>query len=161
MPPQIPRGADSDEGVGLILVEDHLGDGELIVALAVEGGLELVALVLSAADAVTEVQAVLARIEQQLTSPFCNYHFKRLEDQLYIIPKARVLDVLQVELDLLLHDDLDEVLLGDSSVHTVSHLGAHYTPSLHPLHHPPYSLPHEVDNGPDGIGKGLKGVVQE
>ena len=45
-------------------------------------------------------------------SPFSHYHPKRLEDQLYIIPEARILYVLQVELDLLLHDDLDVVRLG-------------------------------------------------
>ena len=47
---------------------------------------------------------------------FFHNHFKCLEDQLYIIPETGILHILQIELDLLLHDYMDVIILRISSL---------------------------------------------
>ena len=47
---------------------------------------------------------------------FFHNHFKCLEDKLNVIPEAGILHVLQIELNLLLHDYMDVIVLRISSL---------------------------------------------
>ena len=47
---------------------------------------------------------------------FFHNHFKCLEDKLDVIPEAGILYILQLELDLLLHDYMDVIVLRISSL---------------------------------------------
>ena len=47
---------------------------------------------------------------------FFHNHFKCLEDKLDVIPEAGILYILQIELNLLLHDYMDVIILRISSL---------------------------------------------
>ena len=47
---------------------------------------------------------------------FFHNHFKSLEDKLDVIPEAGILYILQIELNLLLHDYMDVIILRISSL---------------------------------------------